>query len=87
MPIYPKHAALLSPGRNWEVVDRPPLSSAKIVSVYQLCDASLWEDPECTTEEFWNGLDCRDRHDWVHSYFSNDGTPQQEEKQQKQQEE
>ena len=57
MPIYPKRAALLSPGRNWEVVDRPPLSSVKIFSVYQLCDASLLEDPECTIEELGDGLD------------------------------
>ena len=54
---HPMRAGLLSPGRNWEVVDRPQLSSAKIVSVYQLCDTSLWEDPECTTEELWNGFD------------------------------
>jgi len=43
-------------------VNCPSLSSAKIVSVYQVCDASLWKDPECTTEELGNGLDW-DRHD------------------------
>jgi len=62
MPICPKRAVLLSPGRNWEDTDRPPLSSVNIVSVCQLCDASLW-DPECMTEDLGNGLDW-DRHDW-----------------------
>jgi len=60
-----RRLAVARPQLRWRTVhvDRPPLSSAKIVSVYQLSDASLWEDPECTTEELGNGLDL-DRHDW-----------------------
>jgi len=37
-------------------------SSSTVLSQDCLCDTSLWEDPECTTEELGNGLDC-DRHD------------------------
>jgi len=60
LPSHVTAATLPSRGRNWAGADRPQPFSTRFASVFQFCVTSLWEDPECRSEELENGPDwCR----------------------------